>query len=112
MSKSVRTAPLALTMAWALFAIGVAAAAAQDARGAVRGRVVDAQGGALPGVTITATSPDVGGAFTAVSDAEGAYRLLNLPAGSDYAIVAQLDGFNRFERRGLEIRAGLNLALD
>jgi hypothetical protein len=85
---------------------------AQDARGAIRGQVADAQGNALPGVSITAKSPDVAGTFTAQSDAQGAYRLLNLPTGSDYTIVAELDGFARFQRMGLDVRAGLNLALD
>ena len=84
-------------------------AAAQDARGAVRGRVVDAQGAALPGVAIVAKSPNVPGTFSAPSDVEGAYRLLNLPAASEYHIVAELDGFARFERIGLDVRAGLNL---
>jgi hypothetical protein len=87
-------------------------AAAQDARGSVRGRVTDPQGGALPGVTITASGPNVAGTFTAVTDQEGGYRLLNLPAGADYRIVAELDGFSRFERTGLDVRAGLNVALD
>lgn len=86
--------------------------AAQDARGSVRGKVTDAQGGTLPGVTVTASSPNVGGTFSAVTDTAGDYRLLNLPAGSDYRVAATLDGFSRFERTGLEIRAGLNLALD
>ena len=35
-----------------------------------------------------------------VSDADGAYRLLNLPPGTDYTVVAELDGFTRFERVG------------
>lgn len=107
MSASVRVVALVLLVA----AMG-RPAAAQDARGAVRGRVLDTQGAALPGVAITAKSPNVPGTFTAQTDAEGAYRLINLPAGSDYTIAAQLDGFTRFERVGLDIRAGLNLALD
>ena len=41
---------------------------AQDARGSVRGQVADGQGAPLPGVTISATSPNVGGTFSAVSD--------------------------------------------
>src|SRR5882757_2626371 len=71
-----------------------------------------AQDAALPGVAVTASSPNVGGTFTAVTDGNGDYRLLNLPAGSDYRIVAELAGFSRFERTGLLVRAGLNLSLD
>jgi hypothetical protein len=87
-------------------------AAAQAGDGSIRGRIVDAQGAALPGVAVTASSPNVGGTFTAVTDGNGDYRLLNLPAGSDYRIVAELAGFSRFERTGLLVRAGLNLSLD
>ena len=90
-------------------------AAAQGAGagdGSIRGRIADGQGAALPGVTISATSPNVGGTFSAVSDSEGNYRLINLPAGADYQVTAALEGFSRFERTGLVVRAGLNVALD
>jgi hypothetical protein len=101
------------TLAVLAFVLAVTTmAGAQDARGSVRGRVTDPQGGVLPGVTITASSPNVAGTFTAATDEEGAYRLLNLPAGAEYRIVAELDGFSRFERTGLDVRAGLNVALD
>ncbi len=88
------------------------AAGAQDARGHVRGRITDPQGSVLPGVTVTASSPNVAGAVSAVSDQDGVFRLLNLPVGGEYRLVAELDGFSRFERTGLEIRAGLTIAVD
>jgi hypothetical protein len=47
-----------------------------------------------------------------VSDSEGNYRLINLPAGAGYQVTAVLEGFSRFERTGLVVRAGLNVALD
>jgi hypothetical protein len=59
--------------------------------GSIRGRVADAQGAPLPGVTITATSPNVGGTFSAVSDSEGNYRLINLTAGAGYQVTAALE---------------------
>jgi hypothetical protein len=46
-------------------------AAQSTADGAVRGYVKDEQGAAVPGVTIVASSPTVGGTREAVSDAEG-----------------------------------------
>ena len=64
-----------------LFGGGVAAEAwAQGGNGSLRGIVKDAQGGALPGVTMTATSPALLGATSAVSDADGTYRVINLVA--------------------------------
>ena len=47
----------------------------------LRGYVKDNQGGVLPGVTVTATSPDMITPSTAVTDSTGYYRLINLPPG-------------------------------
>jgi hypothetical protein len=82
-----------------------------SADGSVRGTVRDEQGGVLPGVTITATSPAAPRPVVAVSDADGTYRLLNLPPG-DYVLIAELQGFSRTERRGLVIQASLNITVD
>ena len=42
--------------------------------GSISGEVKDAQGGVLPGVTVTATSPAQIGALTAVTNEAGIYR--------------------------------------
>ncbi|MCA1585169.1 MAG: carboxypeptidase-like regulatory domain-containing protein [Acidobacteria bacterium] len=81
------------------------------AEGSIRGVVRDEQGAVLPGVTITAMSPAAPRPVTAVSDAEGVYRLQNLLPG-DYVIVAELQGFSRNERGGVVVTAGLNLTID
>jgi hypothetical protein len=61
--------------------LAIAPAFAQtSSEGSVRGRALDEQGAVLPGVSITATSPDVGGRYSTISDGVGEYRLLNLPA--------------------------------
>src|SRR5262245_13649655 len=82
-----------------------------SAEGTIRGIVKDQQGAVLPGVTITATSPNATGKITAVSGADGAYRLLNLPPG-EYTLVAELSGFSKQERSGIVVRSGLNIAVD
>ena len=46
-----------------------------------------------------------------MSDAEGFYRLTNLPPG-EYTISAELPGFARFARPGIVVRAGINLVVD
>ena len=81
------------------------------AEGSIRGIVRDAQGAVLPGVTVTAQSPTVPGARTAVSDPQGDYRLTDLPPG-EYTLLAELQGFSRLERTGVVVRAGLNLSVD
>jgi hypothetical protein len=77
----------------------------------LRGYVRDAQGGALPGVTLTATSPELLRPATAITNEEGYYRLLNLPPGT-YAITAELAGFSTFKREGVLLRAGATFAID
>ena len=53
------------------------------------GTVHDTSGAVVAGATLLASSPRlIGGAATAVTDAEGAYRFPFLPPG-DYVVVAQ-----------------------
>ena len=95
-----------------LFSLAVAAnVAAQSGNGSLRGTVVDEQGAAMPGVSITATSPEAISPGTAVTDGEGAYRLLNLPPGT-YTITAELPGFAVYRREGVLVRTGSNFQLD
>ena len=56
--------------------------AAQSTTGTISGRVVDSQGLALPGVTVTATSPNLQGARETVTSENGDYILTLLPPGS------------------------------
>jgi hypothetical protein len=79
--------------------------------GSVRGHVRDEQGAVLPGATVTAVSPDAPGTYTAVSDNEGFYRLLDLPPGT-YTITTELTNFAKSIRSDVVVRAGLNLGLD
>src|SRR5262245_59262610 len=84
---------------------------AQAPLGSVRGTVVDAQRAVLPGATITATTPDAPGVFTSTSDADGSYRLVDLPPGT-YTVTVDLPNFARFIREPVIVRAGLNVLLD
>jgi Carboxypeptidase regulatory-like domain/TonB dependent receptor len=70
-----------------------AAASAQRATtGTVNGKVVDSSGAVLPGATITLQSPEALGQFSAVSDANGFFRIANLPPAT-YEMKAELSGF-------------------
>ena len=71
----------------------------------------DEQGGVLPGVTVTARSPEMIRPVTGVTDAEGYFRLVNLSPGT-YAIVAELQGFATFKRGDILLRAGANFQVD
>lgn len=97
---------------FSLMAVSASTASAQIAAvGTVRGYVKDAQGGVLPGVTITATSPTVPTPVVAVSDHQGFFRLVDL-APADYRVAAELQGFKKYARANVAVRAGLNITLD
>ena len=66
----------------AFCAILAVPALAQQTTGNITGRVIDQQGGALPGVTVTATQAATGFSRTIVTDGEGVYRLTALPVGN------------------------------
>ena len=83
-----------------------------SAGGSIRGRVADPSGSVVSSATVVASSPSVAGTFHVLTDAEGAYRLLDLPPANDYTVTAEKPGFSKFERKGVTVRAGLNIALD
>jgi outer membrane receptor protein involved in Fe transport len=87
----------------ALCAVGVSnPAMAQQTAGNISGRVVDAQGAAVPGVTVTAKSAETGFVRTDVSDSEGVYRLNSLPVGP-YDVSAELSGFQTYAQKGVTV---------
>jgi Carboxypeptidase regulatory-like domain len=75
--------------------------------GSISGEVKDAQGGVLPGVTVTATSPAQIGALTAVTNDVGIYRFPAVPPG-DYKLSYELSGFQTNVREGIRITLGFN----
>ena len=85
--------------------------AAQGGDGSLRGVVADQQGAAVPGVTITATSPALITPAVAVSESDGSYRVINLPPGT-YTVQAELPGFTTFRREGVVLRAAANFQVD
>jgi hypothetical protein len=81
------------SLALALLAWLPVTATAQVAQvGQVAGEVKDAQGGVLPGVTLTLESQDRGFVRTAVTDEQGRFRFSQVPLGR-YTVQASLTGF-------------------
>ena len=62
---------------FALCALATVGVGAQTGA-SINGTVVDAQGGVLPGVTMTLRNVDTGVLRTIVTDADGAYRFAGL----------------------------------
>lgn len=96
---------------WCLSCVALPARAQTSAEGTIRGTIRDPQGGVLPGVTVEATSPAATRGQIVMSDADGSYRLLGLAPG-EYTVSADLSGFAKYERRGVLVRAGLNIGMD
>lgn len=101
-------AALVLVLTWWLPTV----LAAQGQEAVILGRVTDASGGVLPGVTVTASSPALQvGQIIDVTDERGNYRLANLPIGT-YAVVYELPGFRTVRREGLRLTAGFTAQID
>src|SRR5262245_63195013 len=83
---------------------------AQTALGTLRGVVVDEQGAALPGVTVTARHTETNTVQTAVTGAEGQYLLPNLKPGK-YQISGELSGFSP-NKQQLDVRVGQDLTVN
>jgi hypothetical protein len=93
--RLLRIAPLAL-----LFA----SVASAQTTGTVIGVVTDASTGkAVPGALVIATSPNLQGEQTAVTDNSGNFRLPQLPPGQ-YRLAVQLEGYKPAERSDIQIR--------
>lgn len=92
--------------------IGTSASiAAQQTTGEIIGRVVDEQGGALPGVTVTLRGAGVAGTPATVSSESGTYRFPLLPPGS-YELEFILEGFATLKRPPVAVTVGSSLTID
>ena len=99
---------------WALIAVlGISATPAfaqgggASSTGSISGEVKDAQGGVLPGVTVTATSPAQIGTLSAVTNEAGIFRFPSVPPG-EYKLNFELAGFQTVVREGIRITLGFN----
>ena len=102
MRNPIRFVNVMLTLAISLFT-AMSAAAQTSTTGSIEGTVVDVNGAAVPGVTVTATSPNLIRPQTATSNEEGIYRLSNLPPGRYTVTVESAQGFARFEQTDVEV---------
>src|SRR5690242_16230851 len=95
-------------------ALAAVPAIAQQTTGSITGLVMDPQGKAVPGVTVTAVNAATGFSRTDVSDGDGLYHLNAMPVGN-YDVAAELPGFTRLERQDILVdvseTTNLNLTL-
>ena len=94
-----------------LLALMAGTASAQQTTGTIVGRVLDDQGAAIPGATVSATNPATGFSRTAVTDAEGVYRLSALNVGR-FDLAVELPGFATVDQKGVVVSVGQTITLD
>ncbi len=91
----------ALLLAFVLALSGLATA--QEITGTISGRIVDPQGLAVPGASVTITGPQ--GSKTVVTDSTGRFVAPFLTPGV-YSIKAELQGFKTAEKKDVAVRLG------
>ena len=84
---------------------------AQAGTSALAGTVKDAQGGVVPGATITVLNPATGATRTAVSGEQGVFNVLGLPPGT-YNVKVELSGFKTYVRENVPLRVDSTTQVD
>jgi carboxypeptidase family protein len=98
-----------LVLAAALATAFSGTASAQTSSGTISGRVLDSQGQAIPGATITLTRQDTRETRTFTSDHAGEFVFTAIQPGT-YDIAVDLQGFKRYEKTGLALSASDRLS--
>src|SRR2546430_10089616 len=111
MTRSVhRTLAVSVT-AIALVLLCAGIAGAQAVKGSLLGNIVDQSGSALPGVTVTITEVNTNISYSTVTNESGNYVFTNLKDGT-YRVAAELSGFKRVVRDGVDVPVNATLRVD
>ncbi|HEY3667070.1 MAG TPA: carboxypeptidase-like regulatory domain-containing protein, partial [Polyangiaceae bacterium] len=90
--------------------LGVRTAHAQSGTGVLTGTVSDAQEHKpVADVVVTVTSPALQGEQVVVTDASGFYRIPDLPAGENYTIRLEKEGYKPYARGGIALHSEATL---
>src|SRR5215510_12296513 len=100
-----------VSMAALLLALACGAAApaiAQTTNGVISGIISDAQGGVLPGVSVTGRNIETGITRSVVTESDGRFRLAALPPGR-YELRAELSGFGALDVPPMTLTTGTEI---
>ena len=92
-------------------ALLAAPATAQQGSAEIRGRVLDPQGGAVPGAAVLIRNQATGMYRQVVSTSDGNYFLSGVTPGT-YELAAELTGFKKYTRRDVRLEIGKTTTLD
>jgi hypothetical protein len=84
----------------------------QAQRGTIAVTVTDADGGAVPGASVTVSSEDTLTRRTVFTDQQGRAQAIALDPAANYLVVVEMDGFATARAEQVVVRAGQETALD
>jgi hypothetical protein len=84
---------------------------AQTTNGSIQGTVTDPNGGAIPGVSVTARNMDTGLTQKTTTTQAGIYSLPNLPPGR-YAVTVDAPSLKKYSQEGVTVATGTAVSLD
>jgi hypothetical protein len=84
-------------------------ALAQTTSGVISGVAADSQGGVLPGVAVTVRNTETGAVRSAVTEADGRFRIAGLSPGR-YDLKAEISGFAPIELKDMALTVGLEIS--
>lgn len=103
MNTQLRAAYLAL--------VAALLASAQETRGTIFGRVLDPQNSAVAGAAITITNVETNAAIRARTNETGYYEV-NLLIAGNYQVAAEMQGFKKTIRNGINLPISARLEID
>lgn len=99
-----------LAMTLAMFA--TSAMAQTITTGSIEGTVLDPNGAAVPGVTVTVTSPNLISPQSGTTNDQGRFQVLNLPPGVYMLAVEPTKGFAKFEKADVAVNLDKTSSVD
>lgn len=100
-----------LTVAICLICVCVLSSFAQFDSAQISGLVRDQAGAVIPGVTVTVMNAGTGQERQAITNEQGFYAFPNTPVGT-YTVTAELPGFKKFVKTGVQLNAAINIRVD
>jgi hypothetical protein len=84
---------------------------AQTTNGSIQGTVTDPNGGAIPGVSVSARNMDTGLTQKTTTTQAGIYSLPNLPPGR-YTVTVEAPSLKKYSQEGVTVATGTAVSLD
>jgi hypothetical protein len=111
MMRHVRVWRFLLTLAMSGSILLSASAVSAQGVGSIFGKVTDASGAVLPGVTVTVSGPRLQQPLVAQTSSSGTYQFPTVPIGT-YSVTFELQGFKKAVRQNIIIDTGFNAQID